>query len=58
MSPKQPDSPSGAVNVQVQRGVGAGRDVVNSTIHVGLDANETGRLVRDAVHPILHLTRF
>jgi tetratricopeptide (TPR) repeat protein len=62
MSWEQPDLPSGAstgtVNVQVQRGVGAGGDIVNSTIHVGLDANETGRLVRDAVHPVLHLTRF
>jgi hypothetical protein len=63
MSPEQPDLPSGAstgtVNVQAHGGsVAVAGDIVNSTIHVGLDANETGRLVRDAVHPILHLTRF
>jgi tetratricopeptide (TPR) repeat protein len=60
--PEQPDAPSGAsagaVNVRVQHGVAAGGDIVDSTIYVGLDADQTGRMLRDAVHPILRLTRF
>jgi tetratricopeptide (TPR) repeat protein len=42
----------------VQHGVGAGGSMIGNKIYVGLDADATGRLIQDAVHPVLHLTRF
>ncbi|MGJ4890352.1 tetratricopeptide repeat protein [Bradyrhizobium sp. HKCCYLRH3099] len=49
---------AGASSVQAHHGVAAGRDIRDNVIHVGLDAEATGRLIREAVHPTLRLTRF
>ena len=38
--------------VNVERGVGAGRDIRDSTIHVGLDEKEVGQRIDEAQRPI------
>jgi hypothetical protein len=40
----------------VDRGVGAGRDIRDSTIHIGLDENETGQRIVEAQRPVTETT--
>jgi tetratricopeptide (TPR) repeat protein len=53
------DRKAGSVDVHAEDGsVAIGGNVQNSTIIVGLGADATGKLIEDARHPTLRLTRF
>jgi tetratricopeptide (TPR) repeat protein len=56
---READRKIGAIDVHAEDGsVAIGGSVQNSTIIVGLGADATGKLIEDARHPTLRLTRF